>query len=50
MKRLTIDHVLKMHNDLIKETGGSHGIRDYGLGIYNMLRIQVQVVINQIEV
>lgn len=31
MKRLSKNHILKMHNLLIEETGGSHGIRDEGL-------------------
>ncbi len=31
MKRLTKKHILKMHNLLIQETGGIHGIRDEAL-------------------
>lgn len=31
MKRLTKTQVIKMHNLLIQETGGSEGIRDDGL-------------------
>lgn len=31
MKRLTKSQVTKMHRLLIRETGGSHGIRDEGL-------------------
>jgi death-on-curing protein len=31
MKRLTKNHILKMHSLLIQETGGIHGIRDEGL-------------------
>jgi death-on-curing protein len=31
MNRLTKDEVINMHRLLIKETGGSHGIRDEGL-------------------
>lgn len=31
MKRLTRSQVIKLHDLLIQETGGSEGIRDYGL-------------------
>lgn len=31
MKRITKEQVIYMHEILIKETGGSHGIRDNGL-------------------
>lgn len=31
MKKLNKSHVLKMHSLLIKETGGSEGVRDEGL-------------------
>lgn len=31
MKRLSIEQVIKMHTFLIKEAGGSDGIRDEGL-------------------
>ncbi len=30
MKRLTRSQVIKLHDLLIQETGGSEGIRDYG--------------------
>ena len=31
MKRLTKQHIFKMHNLLIQETSGIHGIRDEAL-------------------
>lgn len=31
MKRLTVEHILQMHDLLIRETGGSLGLRDQNL-------------------
>lgn len=31
MKKLTKEHILMLHNELIRETGGSGGLRDEGL-------------------
>jgi death on curing protein len=31
MIRLSREQIIKLHTQLIEETGGSHGVRDYGL-------------------
>lgn len=31
MKKLTKEQIISLHHELIKETGGTHGIRDAGL-------------------
>jgi death-on-curing protein len=31
MKKLTVSQIIDIHKDIIEETGGSTGIRDFGL-------------------
>jgi len=31
MKIISIDQIIKLHEELINETGGSTGIKDYGM-------------------